>query len=105
MIKKCDSTRSADHPRTPSAQHPPIRSTIWFGSKEEEGGFLPHNSPSGFVLQGAMLEEIPGSVVQKGLRCSSTGTGVVFEPSRGSLATQPPPFLTVSFSRLVGAAH
>lgn len=37
-------------------------------------------------------------------RCSSTGTGVVFEPGWGSAATQPPPFLTLATSRLVGAA-
>lgn len=35
---------------------------------------------------------------------SSTGTGVVLEPCWGSPAAQPPPFLTVAISRLVGAA-
>lgn len=56
-------------------------STLSLASKEEEDGCVPHDSPSGNVAL-----------------CSSTGTGVVLELCWGSPATQPPPFLQVSWS-------
>lgn len=45
----------------------PFWSTLSFASKEEDG-WVPHDSPSGNVLQGTVLEEIPCSALLNGHR-------------------------------------